>query len=63
MLGTTKVARPGADGILLYLDFYANRGPDGDGEQWLNSGEVFAMDGRSYATSIPGDHRGKTSPI
>jgi hypothetical protein len=55
----SKAVRPGADGINLELGFYSNRGPDGDGEQWLSTGGVFANDGSTYQTSIPGDHRGK----
>lgn len=55
----SKAIRPGANGIDLGLSFYANRGPDGDGEQWLSGGAVNANDGSAYQTSIPGDHRGK----
>jgi hypothetical protein len=55
----SKAVRPGADGIHLELGFYANRGPDGDGEQWLTGGFVNANDGSAYQTFIPGDHRGK----
>ena len=55
----SKARRPGADGIDLGLGFYSNRGPDGDGEQWLASAAVNANDGSAYQTSIPGDHRGK----
>ena len=56
---TSKSVRPGADGFDLRLQFYANRGPDGDGEQWIGNGLVDANDGSAYITSIPGDHRGK----
>ena len=56
---TTKSRRPGADGVIFGLDFYANSGPDGDGEQWISSGAVNASDGRAYLTSIAGDYRGK----
>lgn len=55
----SKAIRPGANGIDLGLSFYANRGPDGDGEQWLSGAAVFANDGSAYQTSIAGDHRGK----
>jgi hypothetical protein len=55
----SKAIRPGADGIALGLSFYANRGPDGDGEQWLADASVYANDGSAYQTFIPGDHRGK----
>jgi Right handed beta helix region len=55
----SKSDRPGADGNYLSLDFYANRGPDGDGEQWLGTGAVNANDGNAYVTAIAGDHRGK----
>lgn len=55
----SKAIRPGANGIDLTLGFYANRGPDGDGEQWLSGGFVYQNDGSAYQTSIPGDHRGK----
>jgi hypothetical protein len=55
----SKVRRTGADGNYLELGFYANRGPDGDGEQWLADGSVRANDGSAYQTSIAGDHRGK----
>lgn len=55
----SKARRTGADGISLALGFYANRGPDGDGEQWLSDALVNANDGSAYQTSIPGDHRGK----
>lgn len=55
----SKAIRPGADGIDLGLSFYANRGPDGDGEQYLSGGAVHANDGSAYQTFIPGDHRGK----
>jgi hypothetical protein len=56
---TTKSRRPGANGVSFGLDFYANAGPDGDGEQWLQSANVETFDGRAYLASIPGDHRGK----
>lgn len=55
----SRSIRPGADGITLSLDFYANRGPDGDGEEWLGTGAINANDGSAYITSISGDHRGK----
>lgn len=55
----SKARRTGADGIALELGFYANRGPDGDGEQWLSGGFVNRNDGSAYQTSIAGDHRGK----
>lgn len=55
----SKSVRPGADGFDLRLQFYANRGPDGDGEQWIGNALVNANDGSAYITSIVGDHRGK----
>ena len=55
----SKARRRSADGIDLGLSFYANRGPDGDGEQWLSGSGVYANDGSAYQTSIAGDHRGK----
>jgi hypothetical protein len=48
------------DGSIYQFDFYANRGPDGDGEQWLDSihgGSV--SDGEPYEVWIAGDHRGQ----
>jgi hypothetical protein len=56
----TKSQRPGADGVTFALDFYANRGLDGDGEQWVPSGFFnVPSDGSMFLTSIEGDHRGK----
>jgi Right handed beta helix region len=43
----------------LRLDFYANRGPDGDGEEWLGTDYPRKTDGGAYQTALPGDHRGK----
>jgi hypothetical protein len=48
------------DGSIYQFDFYANRGPNGDGEVWLdriNGGS--ASNGEPYEVSIAGDHRGK----
>jgi hypothetical protein len=55
----SKARRTGADGNHLELGFYANRGPDGDGEQWLAEAPANGNDGSAHQTSIPGDHRGK----
>lgn len=42
------------------VDFYANRGSDGDGEQWLGWGDSFAGgDESSFGVWVAGDHRGK----
>jgi hypothetical protein len=48
------------DGSIYQFDFYANRGPEGDGEQWLDT--IFggsASNGTPYEVSIAGDYRGK----
>ena len=47
------------NGPLFYrplFDFYANRGPDGDGEQWLTIGGI---DPRTLEVWVAGDLRGK----
>jgi hypothetical protein len=58
---TVSSERPGADGSDFDLDFYANHGPDGDGEQWI--GEGFGggerVDGRVFEVWVAGDHHGK----
>jgi hypothetical protein len=50
---------PRADVATVTFDFYANRGPDGDGEEWLGADTVFFRTSGSYIASLPGDHRGK----
>jgi hypothetical protein len=44
----------------LGFDFYANRGPDGDGEQWLGPSGYFGdPDSGPFEVFINGDQRGK----
>ena len=52
---------PGADGSQFGLNFYANRGPDGDGEQWIGAGFGGGerTDGRAFEVWVAGDHHGK----
>lgn len=49
----------GPNAHLLRFDFYANRGSDGDGEQWLGTGDFPGDDERPFEVSIAGDYRGK----
>ncbi|HEX6640778.1 MAG TPA: right-handed parallel beta-helix repeat-containing protein, partial [Thermoanaerobaculia bacterium] len=51
---------PELDGSIFWLDFYANDGPDGDGEHWLaiaNGGS--ASNGEPFEVWIQGNHRGR----
>jgi hypothetical protein len=52
---------PGSDVSMFDVNFYANRGPDGDGEQWI--GEGFGggerTDGSTFEVWVAGDHQGK----
>ena len=41
------------------LHFFANRAPDGDGEQPLFDGSAVRIDGTPFEAIVPGDHRGK----
>jgi hypothetical protein len=41
------------------FDFYANRGPNGDGEQWLSLGGGRSIDERTFEGWVAGDYRGK----
>jgi hypothetical protein len=51
---------PDFDGSVFSLDFYANRGPDGDGEEWLGSaGNATQSNGEPFEVDIAGDHRNK----
>ncbi|HEV7764752.1 MAG TPA: right-handed parallel beta-helix repeat-containing protein [Thermoanaerobaculia bacterium] len=53
---------PRPAGSAFHLDFYANRGSDGDGETWLGSvggGGGGPNGGQPYEAWVGGDHRGK----
>lgn len=43
----------------ISIDFYANRAPDGDGEQWLGFASAESVDETAAEVWIEGDHRGK----
>ncbi|HEU4888673.1 MAG TPA: hypothetical protein VFV49_12370, partial [Thermoanaerobaculia bacterium] len=50
----------GANPSYLVLDFYANRGPDGDGEEWIGQGNgSHITDEGAFEAWVPGDFRGK----
>jgi hypothetical protein len=60
--GVINSERPnGPNGVLIDPDFYANRGPDGDGEEWLQVAG-FAQQpepGQVFEVWVNGDHRGQ----
>ncbi|MFL6248604.1 MAG: right-handed parallel beta-helix repeat-containing protein [Thermoanaerobaculia bacterium] len=49
----------GPDGAMVVFDFYANRGPDGDGEEPINQPHLNYLDVNLVEASVPGDLRGK----
>lgn len=49
----------GANPSFIVLDFYANRGPDGDGEEWIGQGAGQVRDDGAFDAWVPGDFRGK----
>jgi hypothetical protein len=60
--GTIDSQRPnGPNGVLIAPDFYANRAPDGDGEEWLRLGGYSepAAPGQLFEAWVTGDYRGK----
>jgi hypothetical protein len=50
---------PGPDPSIFTMDFYANRGPDGDGETFISEGALSFFSEDGWEAWIPGDHRGK----
>jgi hypothetical protein len=48
-------------GAAAVLDFYANLGPDGDGERWLGGGTNYSpnVNGEPFTVEIQGDYRGQ----
>ncbi|HYC58564.1 MAG TPA: right-handed parallel beta-helix repeat-containing protein [Thermoanaerobaculia bacterium] len=49
----------GASAGRISVDFYANRAPNGDGEQWIGVGNEVSFDEIRFEGWIAGDHRGK----
>ncbi len=44
----------------FFLDFYANRGPDGDGEQWIDKDHAGLVTNQAaFEAWVPGELRGK----
>lgn len=58
--GRNTSQRPaGPEGATLVFDFYANRGPDGDGEEPIGPAHYGFFEEDAFEAWVPGDLRGK----